>query len=141
MGETRQTASGGEILIQSLVLQGADHVFCVPGESYLDALRDSGIKITAAMHQEREYPNRVVATGLVNPDFAAYARAFGGYGGLVEITDQFKTAFERARASRKPVIIDIRFDPDAISTTSTLSEIRATALKRITEKRLVEAAQ
>ncbi len=37
--------TGGEILVANLVAQGATHVFCVPGESYLavlDALHDVG---------------------------------------------------------------------------------------------------
>jgi len=32
------TGSGGQILVQSLVGQGTDHVFCVPGESHLAVL-------------------------------------------------------------------------------------------------------
>src|SRR3569833_1795504 len=39
---------------------------------------------TIRMHQEREYPGRVSGTDLVNPDFAAMARAFGGFGARVE---------------------------------------------------------
>ena len=45
---------------------------------------DNGMYGTIRMHQERHYPGRVIATGLQNPDFAAYARAFGGYGATVE---------------------------------------------------------
>jgi acetolactate synthase-1/2/3 large subunit len=44
---------------------------------------------TIRMHQEREYPGRVVGTELKNPDFAAYARAFGGHGETVERTEDF----------------------------------------------------
>ena len=43
-------------------------------------LADNGIYGTIRMHQERDYPGRIVATDLRNPDFAAYARAFGGFG-------------------------------------------------------------
>ena len=53
------------------------------------AIADNGMYGTIRMHQEREYPGRVVATALKNPDFAAYARAFGGFGVLVEKTADF----------------------------------------------------
>jgi acetolactate synthase I/II/III large subunit len=85
---------------------------------------------TIRMHQEREYPGRVTATDLINPNFADYARAFGGHGETVETTDEFAAAFQRARSAGKPAIIEVRIAPEAISTTSTLSEIRAKALQR-----------
>jgi acetolactate synthase-1/2/3 large subunit len=91
---------------------------------------NNGMYGTIRMHQEREYPGRVSGTELRNPDFAAYARAFGGHGELVEETAQFAPAFERARASGKPAIIELRIDPDAITTGGTLSKIRAQALER-----------
>ena len=53
------------------------------------AIVDNGMYGTIRMHQERDYPGRVVATALKNPDFAAYARAFGGFGVTVEKTADF----------------------------------------------------
>ena len=53
------------------------------------AIVDNGMYGTIRMHQERDYPGRVVATALKNPDFAAYARAFGGFGVAVEKTADF----------------------------------------------------
>jgi acetolactate synthase-1/2/3 large subunit len=91
---------------------------------------NNGMYGTIRMHQEREYPGRISGTELQNPDFAAYARAFGGHGEVVETTGQFAPAFERARASGKPALIELRIDPDAITTTSTLSAIRKQALER-----------
>ena len=85
---------------------------------------DNGIYGTIRMHQEREYPSRVVATDLKNPDFAALARAYGGHGETVEKTEDFAAAFERARASGKPAIVEIRLDPEAITPTRTLTQIR-----------------
>jgi acetolactate synthase-1/2/3 large subunit len=81
------------------------------------------------MHQEREYPGRVLGTGLSNPDFAAYARAFGGHGETVETTEAFAPAFERASACGKPALIELRIDPEAITPATTLSAIRDKALK------------
>ena len=63
---------------------------------------------TIRAHQEREYPGRVSGTTLVNPDFAEYARAFGGHGEVVERTDEFPAAFERSVTSGKPAIIELR---------------------------------
>jgi acetolactate synthase-1/2/3 large subunit len=76
------------------------------------------------MHQERDYPNRVSATALTNPDFAALARAYGGHGETVGKTADFAAAFERAQESGVASIIEIKLDPEAITPTRTLSEIR-----------------
>ena len=64
---------------------------------------NNGMYGTIRMHQERHFPGRVVGTDLVNPDFAAYARAFGAHGETVEQTAQFAAALERAlaRAGRR----------------------------------------
>jgi acetolactate synthase-1/2/3 large subunit len=91
-------------------------------------LLDNSMYGTIRMHQEREYPGRTSATALKNPDFAAYARAFGGHGETVERTADFGPAFERALASGKPAIIHTKVDPEAITPTMTLSQIREKAL-------------
>ena len=91
---------------------------------------NNGMYGTIRMHQEREYPGRISGTELKNPDFAAYARAFGGHGEVVEETVQFAPAFERARASGKPAIIEIRIDPEAITPSTTLSALRRAAQQR-----------
>ena len=88
---------------------------------------DNGSYGTIRMHQEREYPGRRIATDLTNPDFAAYARAFGGFGATVERTADFSAAFTAARASRAPSIIHLKIDPEAITPAMTLSAIRAQA--------------
>jgi acetolactate synthase-1/2/3 large subunit len=69
----------------------------------------------------------VFGTDLRNPDFAAYARAFGGHGETVERTEDFAAAYERAAASGKPAIVELRIDPDAITPATTLSSIREKA--------------
>ena len=84
---------------------------------------------TIRMHQEREFPGHVYGTALVNPDFAAYARAFCASGEVVETTAQFAPAFARAMQAGKPALIEIRIDPEAISPNTTLEAIRAAALK------------
>ena len=78
----------------------------------------------SACTRSANYPGRVVATDLRNPDFAALARAYGGHGETVEATEEFAPAFQRALASGRPAIVEIRLDPEAITPTRTLSEIR-----------------
>ena len=82
---------------------------------------------TIRMHQERAFPGHVHGTDLVNPDFAAYARAFGAHGEVVEATEQFAPAFTRALNAGKPALIEIRIDPEAITPNTTLKAIRAAA--------------
>ncbi|WP_371230435.1 thiamine pyrophosphate-binding protein [Pseudomonas sp. QE6] len=76
---------------------------------------NNGMLGTIRMHQEREYPGRISATELRNPDFVALARAFGAHGELVERTEDFAAAFQRAQASGKPALIELRTDPRQIT--------------------------
>ena len=55
--------------------------------------------------------------------------AFGGFGATVTRTADFAPAFEAAVSSGQPAILHVKFDPDGISPTQTLSGIRAAALK------------
>lgn len=80
---------------------------------------------TIRMHQEKTYPGRVSGTNLANPDFAALARAYGGHGEVVEATADFGPAYLRCVASGLPSIIELKLDPEALSTGMTLSETRA----------------
>ncbi|MEE7504051.1 thiamine pyrophosphate-binding protein [Methylobacterium mesophilicum] len=89
---------------------------------------DNGMYGTIRMHQEREYPGRVSATELRNPDFAALARACGGHGERVERTEEFAPAFERGLASGLPAMIHCLVDPEALTPTMTLAAIREKAL-------------
>ncbi len=86
---------------------------------------NNGMLGTIRMHQERHFPGRTVGTELVNPDFAAFARAFGAHGAVVQRTEEFPAAFEEALAAGRPALLELRVDPEAISPRATLSEIRA----------------
>ncbi|MHA1524911.1 MAG: thiamine pyrophosphate-binding protein [Alphaproteobacteria bacterium] len=79
---------------------------------------------TIRMHQEKNYPGRVVATDLTNPDFAALARAFGAHGETVRATNEFAPALERALKADGPALIEIHIDRQAITPSSTLSALR-----------------
>ena len=85
---------------------------------------DNGMYGTIRMHQERHYPGRVSATELRNPDFAAYARAFGAHGERVERTEAFGEALDRALAANGPAVLHCLLDPEAITIERTLSELR-----------------
>jgi acetolactate synthase-1/2/3 large subunit len=109
------------------MMHGQEFATAVQHELPLIALViNNGMYGTIRMHQEREYPGRVSATALDNPDFAALARAYGGHGETVKATEEFGPAFERARASGKPAIIEIALDPEAITPSRTLTEIAQT---------------
>ncbi len=91
---------------------------------------NNGMYGTIRMHQERQFPGRVVGTDLVNPDFAAYARAFGAHGETVTETADFPDAFERALAAGTPAVLELRIDAEAINPRTTLSALRAQAEQR-----------
>jgi len=86
---------------------------------------DNGMYGTIRMHQERHYPGRVSGTSLVNPDFAALARAYGAYGETVSATDAFMPAFERAAAVAGPSLLHVRIDPQALTPSASLDALRA----------------
>ena len=88
---------------------------------------NNGMLATIRMHQERTYPDRPSGSDLLNPDFAAYARAFGGFGATIERTGDFPAAFEQALAAGVPAVLELRVDPEAILPGATLSEIRQAA--------------
>ena len=83
---------------------------------------NNGIYGTIRMHQERHYPGRVSGTELVNPDFAAWARAYGAHGERVDRKEDFADAFARAAKAGKPAIIELVLDPEALSPRLTLSD-------------------
>ncbi|SDG16243.1 thiamine pyrophosphate-binding protein [Pelagibacterium luteolum] len=97
------------------------------GAKPITIIFNNGILGTIRMHQENHYPGRISATDLVNPDFAAYAKAFGAHGETVTETAQFAPAMERALASGTAAIIDLKLDPQAITPRTTLDKLRQAA--------------
>ncbi len=85
---------------------------------------------TIRMHQERDYPSRVIGTDLKNPDFAALARAYGGFGETVERTEDFPDAFRRAEAAGTFALLELRVDPEAITPRLSVQQIREGALSQ-----------
>jgi acetolactate synthase-1/2/3 large subunit len=80
---------------------------------------------TIRMHQEKAYPWRVSGTALTNPNFAKYIEAFGGHGEVVTATEEFSPAFRRAVESGKPALIELRTNPEQITTRATITDLRA----------------
>jgi acetolactate synthase-1/2/3 large subunit len=80
---------------------------------------------TIRMHQERDYPERVSGTDLVNPDFVGFAKSFGCHAERVEKTADFMPAFERALKSGKPAVIELMTDPEQVSSRTTIEALRA----------------
>jgi acetolactate synthase I/II/III large subunit len=122
---------------RTVIAFAGDGDFLMTGQEFATAVQyelpvivivvDNAMYGTIRMHQERHYPGRVVATGLKNPDFAAYARAFGGYGTTVVKTADFFSAFEAAQKSGKPAILHLKVDPEALTPTTSLTATREKA--------------
>ena len=125
---------------RTVVALAGDGDFLMNGQEFATAVQfeapiivlvcDNGIYGTIRMHQERDFPGRISATTLRNPDFAAYARAFGGFGVTVNRTDEFPEAFRAAEASGLPSIIHLKIDPEAITPTTTLTKLREQGLTK-----------
>jgi len=86
---------------------------------------DNAMYGTIRMHQERAYPGRVYASDLVNPDFAALARAYGAHGETVNRTEEFGPALQRALGAGRPALLHLRIDPEAITMNATIAALRA----------------
>ena len=123
---------------RSVVAFAGDGCFLMTGQELATAVQyqanitiiivNNGMYGTIRMHQERDYPERVSGTELHNPDFAALARAYGAFGAAVEATDQFAPAFQEAMEYDGPSLIELRVDPEALTSRASLSQIRAGGL-------------
>ena len=118
---------------QTIVLAG-DGDFLMNGQELATAVRygcdmlvlvvDNGSYGTIRMHQEREYPRRLSGTDLVNPDFAALARAFGAWAETVERTEDFAPALARAKAGKGVRFLHLKTDVEQISAGTTIAKLR-----------------
>ena len=88
-------------------------------------LINNGIYGTIRMHQEREYPNRVIGTDMLNPDFCALAKAYGMEAESVTTTGQFETAFDRALEAEQPFLIELQTEASILTPTATIESLRA----------------
>jgi len=111
-----------------------DGGFGMTGQEVATAVRhDAGIVVlvfnngmygTIRLHQERAYPGRAIGTALGVADVATVARGWGADGTTVTTTDEFAPALTRALDDGRPAVIDLRTDPDMISTRVRLSTLK-----------------
>jgi len=79
---------------------------------------------TIRMHQEKNFPNRVSATSLQNPDFQAVAEAYGYFSETVTTNEEFESLFLKALSAKKPALLHIKTDPEGITPTLTIAQLR-----------------
>ena len=90
---------------------------------------DNGMYGTIRMHQEREYPGRVSATELKNPDFAASPAPTAAMASGSRRTDRVRAGLSSALSRRaSPAILHVLIDPEAITPATTLTAMREKAL-------------
>ena len=133
---------------RTVVIFAGDGDFLMNGQELATAVQynagvvvllfNNGMYGTIRMHQAREFPGRSVGVALANPDFAALARAYGGWGTTVERTEAFSAALAEAitfcRAHRRPALIELRLDPEVITPALKLHQIEAKALAERADK-------
>ncbi|QEM83608.1 thiamine pyrophosphate-binding protein [Halomonas binhaiensis] len=88
---------------------------CQYGANIIVLVSNNGMYGTIRMHQQRRYPQRPSATDLSNPDFAALAQAYGGYGEVIREDKEIASALDRARQAGRPAILELRVDREALS--------------------------
>ncbi|MGY4398289.1 acetolactate synthase-1/2/3 large subunit [Sphingomonas sp. UYAg733] len=93
------------------------------GANMLVLVIDNSTYGTIRMHQEREYPGRISATRLQNPDFAALGRAYGCWAETIETTAEFATALDRAMAQTGVRLLHIKTDIEAITAGTTITAL------------------
>jgi len=118
VGDGGAMMSGQEVA--TAVQYGSDPIILVINNNSYGTIR---------MHQERDYPDRSLATALVNPDFAKWAESFGAYGAVVERTKDFEPVFDAAMSAGRISVIEIRVDLETITTRTTLDKIRGSGAK------------
>ena len=116
-------AGDGDFQMTGLELSAAQQAGCPP----IVLILNNGMYGTIRMHQEREYPHRVAGTRIDNPDFVALGAALGYHAERVVRTEEFAATWERAAAAPKGAVIEIMVNPEAITPSKTMSDIRGTA--------------
>lgn len=134
---------------RQVICLGGDGCFLMTSQELATAVRhrlgivflvfNNSMYATIRMHQEKNYPGRVLATDLNNPDFVAYAKSFGADAALVDKTEDFAPALEKALATASstslPYLIELTLDQEMLSPRGTLSGLRKTALAERGEAR------
>jgi acetolactate synthase-1/2/3 large subunit len=124
-------AGDGDLLMtgQEMVTAMAHGAGRAPG-ALISIVVDNGSYGTIRMHQERHYPDRVVASPLLSPDFVLLARAYGWRAERIDSTADFEPAFARALEAGTPVLLHLPVSVDQLTTRSSLAAIRHAAIER-----------
>jgi acetolactate synthase I/II/III large subunit len=120
---------------RAVICLAGDGCFLMAGQELATAMKystavvfivvNNGMYGTIRMHQEKNYPERVVGTDLCNPDFAEYARSFGLLADRVETNAQFERSLAAALKCGKPALIELLVDPERITPTATIASLRS----------------
>ena len=98
------------------------------GANLIVVVVDNGAYGTIRMHQEREYPGRVSATALANPDFAMLGAAYGAWSARAATTAEFIAALDEAKVRKGIRLIHAVTDLERIAASgATISGLRARA--------------
>ena len=79
---------------------------------------------TIRTHQEKHFPGRVVATALTNPDFAAWARAFGVHAVTIRPGDDVPAKVAKALGHPGACVVEVHSSLEAISAFTTITSLR-----------------
>lgn len=89
-------------------------------------LVDNGAYGTIRMHQEREFPGRISATRLANPDFAKLGEAYGAWTRQVDTTEDFRAALSEAAEMSGVRLLHCVIDVEQLAASgATISGLRA----------------
>ena len=115
-------AGDGDFLMNGQELATAVQYAC----DLLVIVVDNSAYGTIRMHQEREFPGRISATDLANPDFAALAQAFGAWSARAETTAAFAAALAEAHQRKGLRLIHLVTDVERLTAAgATVSGLRA----------------
>ena len=119
---------------REVIVFAGDGCFLMNGQEFATAVQydlpiivvivNNGIYGTIRMHQEREYPGRVVGTDLEEPGLRGACPRLWRPWRDGRKDGRFRARLRARQESGKPAIIEIKLDPEAITPTKTLAEIR-----------------
>ena len=79
---------------------------------------------TIRMHQEIDYPNRIIGTDLVNPDFLALASSLGAFSQQVNKNPDFLGAFKKALDHDGVSVIELNVEKKQLSSRLHLDDLK-----------------
>lgn len=132
MGYAVPSAIGASLAASDKLVLGlcGDGGFMMTGQELATAMHhnaqpiiivcNNGMYGTIRMHQEKNYPGRISATALTNPDFVKLAESYGAFAARVEKSDDFPAIWGEARNAKRAAVIEIRMDPAQLTTNSKL---------------------